>query len=440
MVSDYPQRRLLYAGNVYNTVLKDLCRSYFRSYGTYGAMPFRNQRGGWRVKRNLGVVHGVNIGRINLSLGTHHMSEAANIERMIDDLATDNFSDCGAAWLLEMARKRRAPIDVYRHHWKPHKMREGVPIIRDDLLTEVWKVFVSTGRKKNGTALSERTRNDYSDYVKRITAAKPTATVSDLPALLEEYRSRCVESGKFATFNKVRAACLTFARNTEEQRQFSELWRAIKRVDPTPTRRKKKPSALPFYEVREVIERLPQQRMRNAAWMLALTGMRVGELAGEFAIVDGMVVIKGTKSANAERYVPLLSDNLRPEAFSYFQRGRNKVEPTKPPLEYTRFRKALRAASGGRLTPHDFRHCYKYWLTDARIHPDQIRAYMGWAEKDLDDRYGRPRLDAEMLAADTNAISQYLRTNSKRPKKVRENAVKRFRLPASTNVGMPRNT
>ena len=98
----------------------------------------------------------------------------------------------------------------------------------------------------------------------------------------------------------------------------------------------------------------------------------------------------------------------------------------------------MAVTSDGRLTPHDLRHCFKYWLADAGIPRDRLGMYLGWAEEGLEDRYGRPRLDSDILAADTNILSKYLERNEKRPKSVRPEKVKRFRLPAA-NSRKPRS-
>lgn len=377
-------------------------------------MPFKQSRGGYRVSRKYGCIAGIDVPVINRAIGTTDYETALAVEKAMDALT--ELGKHGAVLLHDIATGQRRPIDVY-HVWNQQTVREVKAIVSAEPLDVAWSRFVKTARRKNGKQLGDRTKRDYENYLKRLKEVDPKVTIRTLPAVLAAYRVKCVDAGQNASFMKVRAACLSFARNTQTEKQWSVLWAEIAKVGITDTTSKKQDTALPVYEVAEIIAKLPQPRLRHIAWALATTGMRIGEYAGSWEVLDDRIVIRGTKSGAAERVVPMPVE-ITPEPFSMYVAGvgmvRNGVKPGTEPLTDKAFRIALAKASDNRVTPHTLRHCFRLWLDEAGIPDLRSNTYMGHAQAGLKERYARHKQDLKLIE-DTETLVAYLDKNMKRP-------------------------
>jgi len=123
---------------------------------------------------------------------------------------------------------------------------------------------------------------------------------------------------------------------------------------------------------------------------MSLTGMRPNEMWGEWEIDHYAVRIHGTKTKGADRVVPLVSVLL-----------------FHPQVSYVVFRKALRTASDGQMTPYDLRRTYANWLEAAGIPRTRRRLYLGHGASDVTDLYEAHEVRA-FLAADAEKLRAFL--------------------------------
>jgi hypothetical protein len=196
---------------------------------------------------------------------------------------------------------------------------------------------------------------------------------SDLPTLLEEYRSRCVKENHPRSFNYAKAGCLALLRDTLGRR--SELYLTIADVAKMP----EDPhgaKALPVEEARAIRQRLVAAGQDHAAaiwWAMCCTGMGATEYWGEWEVLADRVRIRGTKRPGRRwgsqgREVPLIATPVAPE-----------ITPD-------RFARVLRTA---KASPYQGRHSYGTWLEDAEIPRTRRKLYLGHAAGDVTDRYER---------------------------------------------------
>ena len=121
-------------------------------------------------------------------------------------------------------------------------------------------------------------------------------------------------------------------------------------------------------DAREIAEQLDPLAAR-IWWGLCVTGMRPSEFWGDWEVEGNVVHVRGTKSENAERAIPLL------------------YPITKPGLTYRQFNRRLeklnlpvRARTG--------RKSFARWMNEGGIPRTRRRAYIGHATReDVTDRY-----------------------------------------------------
>ena len=379
-------------------------------------MPYRNgSRPGWRSKKSFGTLNGVDVGSFNISLGTDDEAEANKCEEMMTQLT--KLGKKGAQILQQIGIGKRRAIDVL-HSFNVGDLGSLEVVLSDESLATAWTRFVDVAKRKDGTALTERTKHDYKAYLKCLMAIDPTATVADLPKLLDDYRTEAIAKGHNDQFRKVRAACLSFARNTETDKQYSELWKEIAKIGTVAAGTGKLDVALRVYEVREIIEALPNKRYQNIAWMMCFTGMGPKDYAGEWHIKSDRIVIHGTKNVNRVREVPKLSDT-KPESFRYYYPGQgyiqNEVKSDLSPVDYNYFNKAVKKASHKKISANAFRHCYRLWLREAGIDDWRADRYFGHVVKEVKRKYAASEWST-FLNDDTEKLIEYIKREWEKPK------------------------
>ena len=143
-------------------------------------------------------------------------------------------------------------------------------------------------------------------------------------------------------------------------------------------------------ELREIAGRMDDRETAKILSTMSLTGMRPNEMWGEWEIDHYAVRIHGTKTKGADRVVPLVSVLL-----------------FHPQVSYVVFRKALRTASDGQMTPYDLRRTYANWLEAAGIPRTRRRLYLGHGASDVTDLYEAHEVRA-FLKADAEKLRAFL--------------------------------
>jgi len=198
-----------------------------------------------------------------------------------------------------------------------------------------------------------------------------TATLADLaPALVALRR---VMADKAPSFNRTRASVQAFVRHRVGGRHSAYL--AIEGVQKIKERAARREGLL-LTEAIALRDAMPAAEGR-VWWHLVMTGMRVGEFyrmnGAVWGIDDNVVVVKGTKTDNANRVVPRI------------------VELTPPEAPLRRFRDVLRAHG---VTPHIARYTFKSFAEDAGIPANRVEQYLGHASQGLSGLYSRVQLRA----------------------------------------------
>ncbi len=223
-----------------------------------------------------------------------------------------------------------------------------------------------------GLTATARHKVNCAFHLKRLLALDGAARPADFPGLLTRLRVADEARGAFRSYNYARAVALAYLRDHGGQRTETYTQTLAVRVLPTTRKRQGHPCT------------------PDEAWGLAcdlglvwgrvwlaqcLTGMGNEELWGAWSTEDGGYHIAGTKRAGRNRLVPALCALARP--------------PLGLEAGVRLYRKALRAASGGKVQPYDARRTYAKWLALAgvdRVHQD---ALMGHGPATMTELYQR---------------------------------------------------
>jgi hypothetical protein len=394
----------------------------------------KNNRGSWRIKRSLGWIAGVEIGKIDVPLGTKDSEVAAEIERVICNDLTQ-LHEHGAQLLMDLKHKRRTGLQLLDLVRK-QKVREVAVILNVESLKDAWTRLLTTGwHKSSGRLIGKNTACGYGQYLKNLLELSPNATVGDLPRLLERYKE--VNQGeKVSTVRKVKQACLSFARNTQLKGQSSDLWQRIKEVKVQDAVPSKMNRALRVYEVRELIAAIPNPRIRNLCWGMAMTGTHMKEYLTLTVNADH-VHIEGTKDAgeqgNRSRDVPKLIEEFQLEAASHHEQGTGTLTNNVPGarITYKTINNSVKVASGGTATTNIFRHSYRMWLTNSGIPEWRQYDYFGHVGR-RDEKVGRQYAKSDwktFMQEDTERLLTYIKGEWERPKST-ERKIERLKLSA----------
>jgi hypothetical protein len=218
---------------------------------------------------------------------------------------------------------------------------------------------------------------------------------------LNRYRDWCAERQFWVPYNQVRTALRSYARETQRDRDESDLYRAIRRVPSLATERKRDRQALHPWQVLDLMKRLPEREAQHV-WNLCATALRPDEYSGGMWTVaqdpqhGSFVRVTGTKTDAAKRVMPLVEGV---KAVRY-------VDST--------FRRELRKAVGNALVPRDFRSTGRMWLQWAGIPDNRAKQYFGHSLRGIDDRY-RTHEVMSWLRKDAESLAQYISDNSTPP-------------------------
>lgn len=298
------------------------------------------------------------IGRIQRSSGTHDRRLLRELNKMIDQLR-----DYGRLDILRALRDGEwTPLEIYRLYRVAGANPAG---IRFEKATDLQAAIDNwLDRREQMGTLRPTTLQMYRSCLRRVMEkAAPGATLNDLPELLRRYKDRAKGA---RSFNIARATVLSFLKDQVGKRD--ERYLSVQYDIPPLSHRAKRTTGLTPDEAREVAEQLDPLAAR-AWWGLCTTGMRPSEFWGEWEIEGNTIRVKGTKTENAERVIPLPYPVSRPGlTYRQFNRRLEKLEL------------AVRARSG--------RKCFARWMNEAGIPRTRRRAYLGHAAReDVTDRY-----------------------------------------------------
>jgi hypothetical protein len=213
------------------------------------------------------------------------------------------------------------------------------------------------------------------------------AKLSDLPALLEQYRTKCVANGTPRAFNYAKMGCLALLRDKVGKRH--PLRSNVADVPGMPEA-KNGVKGMTIEQARIVRAALPEAAAR-IWWTMCCSGMGPTELWGEWTATADRVVIKGTKRPGRRwgsdgRQVPLLCAMTRPE------------------MTVGHFQKLLRKAGA---TPYQGRKTFTRLMEKAGVPRTRRILYLGHGVKDITFLYEEYEI-TEFLAEDRTRLLKEL--------------------------------
>lgn len=353
-----------------------------------------NGRGTLPIDRRFGQVGDVDVGRMRIASGTTDPDRWLAYQSMLDDLVTLDRGDL----LLALATGDESVERLWKL-WKAQRLRTVPKVVTGtDSLSTALSAWLAKGVKRNGEPFSQGTAKHYRNALDQVLkCGKGTEMVKDLPRLVAAYRDQCIPKQNFVPFNRAKVACQSFARATEPDRQFSDLYQAIGKIDPLSAKRKRERNAISLGEAWILKNKLdalyPRSFYGQVMWCIALTGLRFpSEFRGEWGAEDGHVYIKGTKTAAAVRRVPRLDQNVHNLGFR----------------SIAALRAALKKVSNDTVTPYDLRGTYRRFLTSAvkagAIERSSSSFYFGHS-RNVEEKYETFEFEAN-IPADTVALKK----------------------------------
>lgn len=221
---------------------------------------------------------------------------------------------------------------------------------------------------------------------KELLSVRKHASVSDLPAILEELR-KTKGATHPRTFNLARAAALAFVRST--LKKSHPLWLAIAAVEKRKDAPKKTGKPMPPDVFGNYFPHPDSDAVDAMAWTCATSGMHQKEYWGNWRVLADRIHVGGTKRAGRKRDVPLVR------------------RPVPPSMHRRTFENKLRERLGDGHTPYDLRRTYSHWMELAGIPRTRRRLYLGHSAKDVTDLYERHEVDA-YLAEDAKKLRALL--------------------------------
>ena len=299
------------------------------------------------------------VGRIKKATGTKVPAVKRKLERMLEALYGDGRLD-----LLRLIRDGKLSLmevhDAYQRR-ALNLLPTGQTV---SPLVETMRAWVD----------GLRIPTDYSKHhvvtmgtsVRYLEKAKPTALLSDLPAVLEQLRDSLGKKHP-RSFNLLRSHCMAFVRAT--LKKSNPLWLACSAVEPRKIAKAAPRHPLNPVEMRNWFPAPETDPLDAIAWTMATTGMHAKELWGRWSVKADRIDIHGTKREGRDRSVPLV------------------MLPTVPKWKIARtFENAFRKRTTA-FTPYDLRRTYSNWMESSGIPRTRRRMYMGHGAKDVTDLY-----------------------------------------------------
>jgi len=300
--------------------------------------------------------------------------------------------------VLEVARSQRDLFELYTAHVEGRLADLSAPFDDEELLplVERWRGALQVSE-------SHRTRLGQV-FTQLLRSTRGAQRLSDLPALVEDYRARCVREGHPRAFNYCKQGALALLRDRVGRRHA--LWIAVADIASMPEA-KQGVLGMSVEEARAVRQRLAaitlhphgakqgDRTMGEQAaaiwWSMCCSGMGATEMWGEWTVLPDRVRIRGTKRpgrrwGSVGRQVPLVGPLVRPE------------------MTADRFAKLLRRVGA---SPYQARKCFACWCEDAEIPRTRRRMYLGHGVRDVTDLYEKREVTA-FLAEDRERLRRVI--------------------------------
>lgn len=338
--------------------------------------PYRSHASGtFIIDRRFGPV-----GRVLRASGTTDTDTFRAIQVLLTELYR-----LGRIDLLQAIRDRVLhPLDLYQA-FRCNRLDQLATAEQARSLRDAIDAWLPTAE------IREITRRDYAQRLHRLLARAPDARLFDLPNLLRHERQVCQTVDQRPTFNRIRAAAQALVRDLlgPAHHLYVQV-RAVRKLTETP----RPGNPLSVVQARALAGALGGDG--ETLWALCLTGMRRSEYWGSWEPARDRALIHGTKTSNAERFVPLVFPIAA-------------VTTT-----YWSFSRALRTASGGATRVHDLRKTFSNWCEGAGIPRTRRRLYLGHGRRDVTDLYEEHDVRA-FLATDAAALRQFVGVPEKLP-------------------------
>ncbi len=254
------------------------------------------------------------------------------------------------------------------------------------------------------TRNNETTRNSYRDYIVNLFRDHPTATIDELPQVLEAVRRRYEEKGQKNAFGQCRKVASSWAGKVYGK--DSALWRKLRAVQPLESSsHTHKQEARSVWDVLATVTAM-KAPFGEMFWTMCLLGTGTKEyLQDGFTVVpDQWVVIHGQKNKARERRTPLIFNGL--------------VTPTVSLANRKAFDKELHNVQP-EWDLYDARRTFSHWCEEAVIPVPRIQAYMGQDPKTVNEKYRKHNVDPYLIA-DAERLRNYINANKKKPKPTRK--------------------
>jgi hypothetical protein len=257
------------------------------------------------------------IGRLRLASGTNDPEAKRDIEDMLTALARS----VPPRWDILQSIKARRLAPLYALSlWRLGRLEE-VPTA--DVLPRLGPMEGDSpgvaGRWLAGLQWSREYRASMASTYRALLRLRPEATLGDLPAVLESYRTECLRRGCHVQFNRARSHVEALVRSL--LKPSHALYRQLQDVQTLPiTETKKRRPQLPG-ALLERLRALPVAH-RSHAWSMVATGMGPKEYWGRWEVRADRIHIDGTKRASRVRDVTTMGAHHAPGNNPLRLRGR----------------------------------------------------------------------------------------------------------------------
>ena len=327
------------------------------------------------------------VGRIHRSSGTKSSTTYKRVLELFDDLHERRHLEP----LIAVRDGLATPLEVFEY-FRGDRSSPPPWKVDNTLLVESFEEWLDSPPD-----LAPLTLRSYRSSLNSLQKVCNRKTLkSELPQVLRKFRDRCIREGVSTHFNRTKAACQSFVRNTENGTRgplYLEL-KDINAISEKPQNKKSKNNPFTPTELDAAKrDRGVRSELLDVVWFLCLTGMGWKEFAEDSWELDGngkSIIIYGQKrAARYARRVPLVFANFAPQ----------------PYCGYRQFFRDLKSAFPDH-TPYDGRRTFRVWCNKAGIEEHHANAYMGHG-KTLDETYLQEKVTS-WLDEDAQKLSVWL--------------------------------
>lgn len=362
--------------------------------------PHRNKA---RVKRADGTIEVRTVGtlvvdRVLKHIGRVHkatgITNAATFRAFNNALPVMAGEPAGREWIRLFARGDIDGVALWGVYSDGRWRKAPQPALELNLVKAVedWREETRPRVLANGTkvGVAESTHLGRKHLVTQLRAARPDATIAELPDVLREVKRRMAAAP--VSFNQIRNYLRAFVRDTLGTRH--ELYLVLKHdilpieIPGHAKKKERKRHPLTPAQVQLLASKFPNRRPNvhpgghgyNVIQM-ALLGTNPKEyFVDGWTVAPTFVKIEGEKRSGRTRMVPkLFPSALWPHA--------TLRQPTVNEKSFDRAFREARELANLTCTPMDLRRSFMNWMEECGIERTRRRMYMGHAARDVSDLY-----------------------------------------------------